>query len=123
MGREGIEKTYESYLRGHAGGLQMEVDNRGRFIRVLGFKEAEEGKDIQLTLDAKLQVFVHGLLNAQKGSIVVIELGEGGVLAMASSPSFDPNLFASTHGRKDVGRYLHGKDSPMVNRSLRGRYP
>ena len=123
LGREGVERTYESYLRGHSGGLQMEVNNRGRFVRALGVKEPKEGKDIQLTVDAKLQSFIQGRLKDEKGAVIVMELGEGGILAINSAPSFDSNLFSSTKGRREVGRFLHDGRSPMVNRGIRGQYP
>lgn len=123
LGREGVEKTYESYLRGHSGGLQMEVNNRGRYVRALGVKEPREGKDIQLTVDARLQAFIQGLLKNEKGAVMAMELGEGGILAINSAPSFDPNLFSSTKGRREVGRFLHDSRSPMVNRGIRGQYP
>jgi len=122
-GRDGIEKHYESYLRGRAGGLQMEVNSRGRFVRTLGIKEPRDGKDLQLTIDTRLQAYVQSLLKTQKGAVAVIELGEGGLLSLNSSPSFDPNLFASKVGRKDVSKYLTDKRAPMVNRALRGQYP
>ncbi|OIO37954.1 MAG: penicillin-binding protein 2 [Candidatus Omnitrophica bacterium CG1_02_46_14] len=123
LGREGIEKTYESYLRGQSGGLQIEVDSRGRLIRALGVKEPQEGKDLELTIDAKLQSRIQELLKDQKGAVIVMELGEGGLLAVNSSPSFDPNLFASAKGRKEVGKYLHDSTAPMVNRGVRGQFP
>ena len=123
LGREGLEKNYESYLRGQSGGLQIEVDNRGRLIRALGVKEPKEGKDIQLTIDAKLQAHIQGLLKEYKGAVAVMELGEGGLLAVNSSPSFNPNLFASVSGRKEVGKYLHDSAAPMVNRGIRGQFP
>ncbi len=123
LGREGLEKNYESYLRGQSGGLQIEVDNRGRLIKALGVKEPKEGKDIQLTIDAKLQAHIQRLLKEYKGAVAVMELREGGLLALNSSPSFDPNLFASVNGRKDVGKYLHDAGAPMVDRGIRGQFP
>ena len=123
LGRDGVEKNYESYLRGHSGGLQIEVDSRGRFIRALGVKEPAEGKDIRLTVDARLQSYAQGLLQAQKGAVIIMELKEGGLLAINSSPSFDPNLFASNKGRKEVRQYLIDPLSPMVDRGVRGQYP
>jgi penicillin-binding protein 2 len=123
LGKDGVEKTYEAYLRGRSGGVQMEVDSRGRFVRALGFKEPKEGKDIQLTVDSRLQTFVQNLLESRKGAVLVMELDNGGLLSVNSSPSFDPNLFASTQGRKKVGKYLHHPQSPMVDRGIRGQYP
>lgn len=123
IGRDGIEKHYESYLRGFSGGFQIEVNNRGRMIRPLGIKEPKAGRDIRLTLDARLQEHAQELLKGQRGSIIVMELEEGGILSMNSSPSFDSNLFASSSGRKKVGRTLVDAESPMMNRGIHGRYP
>ncbi len=123
IGRDGVEKVYESYLRGRSGGIQMEVNNRGRFVRTLGVQEPKDGRDVQLTVDAELQSFIDGLLGSDKGAVVVMDLNDGGVLALNSQPSFDPNLFASSRGRKGVGRYLHHPLSPMINRAIRGQYP
>ncbi len=123
LGRDGVEKIYENFLRGSSGGLQIEVDSRGRLVRALGVREPKEGKDLQLTVDAKLQSLVQGLMRDRKGAILVLELKEGGLLAVNSSPSFDTNLFASTRGRKDVGKYLSGNNSPMMNRGIQGQYP
>ena len=122
-GREGVEQSYESYLRGRSGGLQMEVDNRGQLIKPLGVKEPKEGRDVQLTVDAELQEFAQSLLEGQKGAVAIMELDEGGLLSVNSAPSFDPNLFASGRGRREVGRYLEGRGSPMINRLIQGKFP
>lgn len=123
LGREGVEQSYESTLRGASGGLQIEVDNRGRLIRVLGVKEPAEGKDVQLTVDARLQTLVQEKLAGQKGAVLVMDLSDGGLLCVNSSPSFDSNRFASPAGRKKVGGYLKAPGSPMMNRAIRGAYP
>lgn len=123
VGREGLEKYYENYLHGRAGGIQMEVNSRGRFLRTLGVREPREGRDIRLTVDAELQRLVQSLISGKKASVIVMELAEGGVLSMNSSPSFDPNLFASTRGRKEVGPYLKDESAPLLNRGIAGQYP
>ncbi len=123
VGRDGLEKAYESYLRGYSGGLQIEVDSRGRFVRALGVQEPKEGKNVMLTIDGKLQEFVQQQLRPHKGAVLVMELEEGGLLAMNSAPSFDSNLFSSSKGRKEVGRYFKNENAPMMNRGIRGQYP
>ncbi len=123
IGRDGIEKSYESYLHGTSGGFQVEVNSRGRMIRPLGIKEPKAGRDIQLTLDARLQSHAQELLKSQRGAIIVMELEEGGILSVNSSPSFDSNWFTSASGRKKVGTYLVDSQSPMMDRGIHGRYP
>ncbi len=123
VGRDGIEKGYEAFLRGRSGGLQIEINSRGRIVKPLGVKEPKDGKNIQLTVDARLQSLVHTKLGGAKGAVVVMDLAEGGILSLNSSPSFDPNLFATSQGRRRVGRYLTDPRAPMLNRAIRGAYP
>lgn len=123
VGQNGIEKQYEGYLHGRSGGLQIETDNRGRFVKTLGVSKPKPGKDVQLTVDAELQVFVEQRLESQTGAVVVMDLKEGEVLAVNSSPSFNPELFTSFKGRKSVGAYLKSRGSPMLNRAIQGQYP
>lgn len=123
IGREGVEKSYETYLKGQSGGLQIEVDSRGRFIRALGVKEPIAGKDVQLTVDAKLQRFIQDGFGARRGAVIVVDVTDGSILAMNSAPSFNPNLFSSVRGRKDVGKYFKDEDTPLINRAIRSRYP
>lgn len=123
IGRDGIERFYQSYLKGRSGGIQMEVNSRGRFLRALGVREPAEGKDLQLTLDAGLQVYVQKLIQSEKAAVVVMELEEGGILSMNSAPSYNANLLSSSRGRRDVGKYFTDPDSPMVNRAIAAQCP
>ena len=90
---------------------------------MLGVKEPKEGRDIQLTLDAELQAFTQKQFQGRRGAVIVMELTQGGILAMNSSPSYDPNLFASLRGRKEVGKYFKDETSPMFDRAIQGQYP
>ncbi len=123
LGKEGIERTYESYLKGRSGGLQIEVNNRGRMVRALGIREPHEGKDIQLTIDVALQSVIYQMTTGQKGAVAVMDLRDGGLLAIESFPAFDPNLFSSRAGRSRVGTYFIDADTPLVNRAIHSRYP
>ncbi len=123
VGRDGLEKYFESYLRGEAGGRQIEVDSRGRVRRMLGVQEPQKGKDLGLTVDAKLQAHVHQLLVNEKAAVIVMDLADGGILSLNSSPSFDPNLFSTRAGRKSVGKYFTDPMAPMLNRGVQGQYP
>ncbi len=123
VGRDGLEKGYESYLRGRSGGLQLEVDNKGQYLKVLGVKEPKEGRDLRLSIDADVQKFAYDLLKSKRGVVAVMDLASGGLLAIVNAPSYDSNLFSSSRGRKEVGKYLQDKSSPMMNRAIQGQYP
>lgn len=123
IGRDGLEKSYESYLHGRSGGLQLEVDSRGQHLKVLGVKEPKAGRDIRLSVDAELQEFAFHQLKGRRGTVAALDLQGGGVLCLANFPSYDPNLFASTRGRRDVGKYMSDSSSPMLNRAIQGQYP
>lgn len=124
IGRSGIEKSFESYLRGQSGAVQYEVDSHGRLLRVLNIQEPHEGKTLELTLDLDLQETASALLEEQTGAVVVMDLSDGGVLAMASSPSFDPNLFLRpSRERSPARRVLVDPKKPLINRAISAEYP
>ncbi|MCG3176360.1 MAG: Peptidoglycan D,D-transpeptidase MrdA [Candidatus Omnitrophica bacterium] len=123
LGRDGLERSYESTLHGTSGGLQIEVNSRGKLLRALGVREPRDGKDVRLSVDAELQKFVQQQLEGTKGAVVVIDLADGGILSVNSSPSFDPNLFATAKGRRDVGKYLKDELAPMLDRAIHGGHP
>lgn len=123
VGKTGLEAFYETYLHGKSGGLQMEVNSRGRLVRALGVREPQEGKDLTLALDADLQEEVYRLIDGRRAAVVVLDARDGGVLAMVSSPSYDPNRFASSAGRKTVDEYFQNEHSPMLNRVVQSAYP
>ena len=122
VGQMGVEQAYEDRLRGEWGGQQVEVDGAGQVLRVLGQKKAKSGKDVQLTLDLKVQKAAEAALGNRKGAIVALDHKNGAVLAMVSRPTFDPNIF-STRITPDTWKQLQGKGNPFVNRSMRGFPP
>ncbi|MCS6094304.1 penicillin-binding protein 2 [Shewanella baltica] len=122
IGKQGIEKFYESLLHGKPGHLEEEVNNRGRAIRTLKIVAPEPGQDIYLTLDLKLQQKAVELLTGLRGSIVAIDPRDGGVLAMVSSPSYDPNQFVQGINNKDYSALLNDKSRPLINRATQGQY-
>lgn len=123
VGRDGMEKKYEDYLRGTAGGLQLEVNHKGQYLKVLGIKDPKEGRNLSLSLDADLQMTAYKSFGGRRGAAAVMDLASGGLLVFVSSPSYDPNLFSTTSGRKKVGQYLTDAMSPMLNRAIQGQYP
>ena len=96
IGKMGIESAYETQLRGEWGGLKLGVNGAGRVVSFLGEKAAESGENLTLTIDAEVQRAAEAALGTRKGAIVVLNPNTGAVIAMASYPSFDPNIFSST---------------------------
>ncbi|MDF2154895.1 penicillin-binding protein 2 [Vibrio sp. CAU 1672] len=123
IGKLGIEKYYEDLLHGTAGYQEVEVNSRGRVIRTLKYVPPTPGKDIVLNLDINLQLYVHQLLDGRRGSAVVLDPKDSGVLAMVSSPSYDPNAFVHGISGKAYRSLLNDKNRPLVNRTTLGIYP
>ncbi|EGQ8510024.1 penicillin-binding protein 2 [Vibrio parahaemolyticus] len=123
IGKLGIEKYYEDLLHGTAGYQEVEVNSRGRVIRTLKYVPPVPGKDIVLNLDINLQLYVHQLLDGRRGSAIVLNPRDNGVLAMVSSPSYDPNAFVHGISGKAYRDLLNDKNRPLVNRTTLGIYP
>lgn len=124
IGRSGIEKYYDPYLRGSNGGLQIEVDSRGRQMRVLGLKEPMSGKDLLLNIDISLQSEADKLLGQRSGAVIIMDPRDGAVLALASHPTFDPNVFVRPDASAERVKLLKDRvGRPMSNRAISGLYP
>lgn len=123
IGKLGIERYYEDILHGVPGYQEVEVNSRGRVIRTLQYVPPVPGKDIVLNLDIELQQYVTQLLGGRRGSAVVLDPKDNGVLAMVSSPSYDPNAFVHGISGKDYRALLNDKNRPLVNRATLGIYP
>lgn len=122
VGKAGIEKVCEFSLRGQEGGEQVEVDARGRPLRVLGAVPPRPGGDLVLTLDADLQRTADQALSGREGAIVAMDPRTGEVLAMASAPTYDPNLMCGTIAPRQWA-FLNGSSAPQHNRAIAGCYP
>jgi penicillin-binding protein 2 len=124
IGRGGVEKYYDPYLAGVDGGTQVEVDSRGRQTQVLGVKEPESGKDLYLTVDIALQSECDKLLGEHRGAVIVMDPNTGEVLALASHPPFDPNVFVKPDESKArVALIKDRAGRPLSNRAISGLYP
>jgi len=121
IGKEGIEKTYDRYLRGIDGGQQLEIDVYGRPIRNVGALDPVPGADMQLTIDLDLQKVVEKNLEGKQGAVIVMDPRSGEILAMASRPTFDPNIFAAPLDRREWER-MDRAGHPFLNRVL-STYP
>ncbi len=123
IGKLGIEKYYEALLHGQPGQRQVEVDSWGKVIRTLSFTPPVPGKDLKLNIDIKLQLKAQQLLGEHRGSVIIMDAKTGGILALVSNPSYDPNLFVQGISSKQYQALLQSKDRPLINRATQGRYP
>ena len=123
IGKGGLEKAYEDLLHGTVGHQQVEVNAKGRVLRVLESQPPQAGKDLKLFLDIRLQRDASAALGDRRGAVVAIDPGTGGVLALVSHPSFDPNLFVEGIGSADYKALRDSPDKPLFNRAIRGQYP
>ena len=122
IGKQGVEKYYEDELHGVAGYQEVEVNNRGRIVRTLKFQPPVPGKDIYLNIDVRLQLKAQQLLAGQRGAIVMMDPKTGAILAMESSPSYDPNLFVTGISSANYSALLNDPARPLVNRTTQGIY-
>ncbi|MDD1792646.1 penicillin-binding protein 2 [Enterovibrio sp. ZSDZ42] len=123
IGKLGIERYYEETLHGTAGYQEVEVNSRGRIIRTLKYVPPEPGKDLVLNLDVDLQLYIRGIMGERRGAVVVLDPKDSSVLAMVSSPSYDPNLFVHGISGPAYRGLLNDKNRPLVNRATLGIYP
>ena len=123
IGKVGLEKAWEEVLRGYNGGQQVEVDAAGRKLRVLDEVKTKPGYNLHLTLDLELQEQVEQALGDAEGSVVVLAVETGAVLALANRPTFDPNLFALSIKPNEWKTLVKDPLRPLTNRALRGQYP
>ena len=123
VGKTGIEKEYEPYLRGEEGWEQIEIDAKGRHLASLRRKPAKPGADIVLTIDSSFQKFVEESFTERAGSVVVVDPDTGRILAMVSKPGFDPNLFSPSISERNWKSLNSDPLHPLEDRSIRGLYP
>ena len=123
IGKEGLEQTLESTLRGEPGGQRVEVTARGKLVKELDPKPDRSGGTVQLTIDTDLHQFAARRIGDQSCSVVVLDVANGDILAMPSMPSFDPNNFSDGISRNEW-KMLSGDDHlPLVDKALESLYP
>lgn len=123
LGKSGIERSFEKYLHGEDGGRQIEVDARGRYLRMINETLPVSGHSIMLTIDQELQKAAEKALGDKAAAAVVMEINTGEILAFASSPGFDPSLFSGRMPPEKWEAYLNDKRHPLENKALKGQYP
>jgi penicillin-binding protein 2 len=124
IGQAGIEKWAEEYLAGKHGGSLYVVDANGQIVTRLGQSNPQPADSVYLTIDRNLQYYAEQAIAGFRGAVVVLERDSGRVLAMASSPDFDPNLFEPTNPNNALlTELLNDPNQPLVNRATQGQYP
>ncbi len=125
IGKSGLERTYERQLRGKFGVASTEVNAAGRPQADLGKQDPQSGHDLRVTLDIQLQQFIYGLFadKNQAGAAIVLDARTGGILALVSYPSFDPNAFSQPGLRSETKHIFTDTMKPLFNRPLAGTYP
>jgi penicillin-binding protein 2 len=123
IGKIGVEKWQEDTLRGSAGTKRIEVNSAGRVMRELERQEGIPGTDIRLTVDADVQNFAQARLGEESAAAVVIDVTNGDLVCIASSPSFDPNLFVRGISHADYNALMEDDHRPLANKTVSGAYP
>lgn len=123
IGKIGVEKSYEELLHGVPGNESVEADAHGNVLRHLGRKEPVRGNDLYLSLDYGLQTVATEQLAGRRGAIVAMDPRTGEILALVSSPSFNPNLFVTGISHTDYSGLRDNLDQPLYNRAVQGVYP
>jgi len=130
IGKGGIEQQYDDFLRGKEGYRKVLVDSRGRVQDELERVQPQAGQDLVMTIDIDLQIAAEEQLAksvTKRGTIIAMDPNNGELLAMASAPTFDPNVFVkeskTPEGRNKIREYNQDEQRPMLNRAIQGRYP
>ena len=123
IGKIGAEKSYEELLHGVPGNESVEADAHGNVLRNLGRKDPVRGNDLYLSIDYGLQVVATEQLAGRRGAIVALNPKTGEILALVSSPSFNPNLFVTGISTTNYSALRDNLDQPLYNRAVQGAYP
>lgn len=123
IGKSGVEKALEHVLKGKRGGRQVEVNATGQVVGVLKTVDARPGNSVYLTIDLALQKKASQLMAGRAGAVVAMDPRNGEILALVSSPSYDPNAFVSGMSSETWAKLLTNPLHPLVNKAIRGEYP
>ncbi|MFQ5329156.1 MAG: penicillin-binding protein 2, partial [Thermodesulfobacteriota bacterium] len=123
IGKNGLEESLDGYLRGSAGGKQIEVDAIGREIALIEKVSPEPGNNVYLTIDLKTQQKAQQLMEGKAGAIVAMEPQSGRIIAMVSAPSFDPNIFTTRLTGEEWDALVKNPLNTLTNRVIQGQYP
>ena len=123
IGKNGIERSWEQELHGNDGGRQLEVDARGRVLRIISETYPTVGNSVVLTIDLNVQQQAERAFGDQAGAAVAMDVNTGEILAFVSNPGFDPALFSGKLPAEKWQEYLEDKRHPLENKALTGQYP
>lgn len=122
IGKAGVEKVYDTALRGTGGASQVEVNAVGRVIRELSRREGQPGSELRLTIDLELQKYIHDRLGDESAAVVVMDVHTGEVLSLASTPAFDPNAFNTGLSQAEWESLVSNPKAPLTNKAVAGQY-
>lgn len=122
IGRIGAEEAYESLLRGRPGIRKTEINAYGRSVRVLEEHDAGRGSNITLTIDSRLQKAAFEALGDESGSVIVLDIHTGDILALVSTPAFDANIFTAPISKKVWNELIQNEKNPLQNKAVNGVY-
>ena len=123
IGKQGLEKVLEPYLRGVPGGPRVEITAKGKLVKELDPKPDRSGQTVQLTIDQGLQQYAARRMGDQSGALVAIDVASGDMLAFVSMPAFDPNSFSEGIGRTEWKALSTNDHIPLLNKVAQGLYP
>jgi penicillin-binding protein 2 len=123
LGQSGVERLFDPHIRGVDGGEQIEVDARGRALRLISRTDPRSGSNVYLTIDRAVQEAAEKAMEGKKGTVVAMNPTTGEILALVSRPSYDPNLFAQRLSGEDWQRIATDASHPMQNRAVQAQYP
>lgn len=122
IGKSGLERYFDYKLQGKGGTIKLEVNAYGRVMSEIERNNGEEGESLTLTLDARLQQAAYEAFGEESGAAVVLNVRTGEILALVSTPSFDPNLFTNGISYKHWNALLNNERTPLVNKAVSGQY-
>lgn len=122
IGKSGLERYFDYKLQGKGGTIKLEVNAYGRVMNEIERNSGEEGQSLTLTLDARLQRAAYEAFGEESGAAVVLNVRTGEILALVSTPSFDPNLFTNGISYKHWNALLKNERTPLVNKAVSGQY-
>ena len=122
IGKSGLEKYFDERLRGKSGTVKLEVNAYGRVMKEIERDAGEQGENIYTTLDTRLQKAAYDAFGAESGAAVVLDVNTGEILALVSTPSFDPNLFTNGISYSQWNALLNNDRTPLINKAVAGQY-